>query len=244
MLNHKPLQPLEVMLDRISECWRSLAQYFSTPVFARSAPSALHLGSGSHTGLVRGNRQMLSFLTFTRTPPRCWLCIPTNRRIDSSRHFRSHHSEPPALLRYRCCWPEYRPLRRIHDSIQRRSRWVHGMGDDSSRRDAGRDSDGSSVPPFVCFWGSWFSIPMGLLIAGVCIPAAVGRLLPKWLIVFGLLLAVAGELSWFNLVFPQALFLIPLVRFPGFIWLIATGFLLPKNISVEQSARYVPAAAA
>jgi hypothetical protein len=85
---------------------------------------------------------------------------------------------------------------------------------------------------------------MGLLIAGVCIPAAVGRLLPKWLIVFGLLLAVAGELSWFNLVFPQALFLIPLVRFPGFIWLIATGFLLPKNISVEQSARYVPAAAA
>jgi hypothetical protein len=58
------------------------------------------------------------------------------------------------------------------------------------------------------------------------------------------LLAVAGELSWFNLVFPQALFLIPLVRFPGFIWLIATGFLLPKDISVEQSARYVPVAAA
>jgi hypothetical protein len=94
------------------------------------------------------------------------------------------------------------------------------------------------------FGGPGFSIPMGLLIAGVCIPAAVGRLLPKWLIVFGLLLAVAGELSWFNLVFPQALFLIPLVRFPGFIWLIATGFLLPKNISVEQSARYVPVAAA
>jgi hypothetical protein len=64
------------------------------------------------------------------------------------------------------------------------------------------------------------------------------------LIVFGLLLAVAVELSWFNLVFPQVLFLIPLVRFPGFIWLIATGFLLPKNMSVEQSARYVPAAAA
>jgi hypothetical protein len=39
------------------------------------------------------------------------------------------------------------------------------------------------------------------------------------------LLAVAGELSWLNLVFPQVLFLIPLVRFPGFVWLIATGFI-------------------
>lgn len=69
---------------------------------------------------------------------------------------------------------------------------------------------------------------MGLLIAGVCIPAAFNKLLPKWLIAFGLLLAVAGELSWLNLIFPQVLFLIPLVRFPGFIWLIATGFMLPK----------------
>jgi hypothetical protein len=44
-------------------------------------------------------------------------------------------------------------------------------------------------------------------------------------------LAVAGVLSWFNLVFPQVLFLIPLVRFPGFIWLIATGFMLPNVVS-------------
>jgi hypothetical protein len=71
---------------------------------------------------------------------------------------------------------------------------------------------------------------MGLLIAGISIPAAFMKLLPKWLIVFGLILAVAGELSWFHLlVFPKLLFLIPLVRFPGFIWLIATGFLLPKT---------------
>lgn len=78
------------------------------------------------------------------------------------------------------------------------------------------------------FGGPGFSIPMGLFIAGICIPALFMRLLPKWLVIFGLILAVAGELSWFNLVFPQALFLIPLVRFPGFIWLIAAGFALPK----------------
>jgi hypothetical protein len=46
-----------------------------------------------------------------------------------------------------------------------------------------------------------------------------------------LVLAVIGELSWFNLILPQALLLIPLTRFPGFIWLIATGFLLPKSLS-------------
>jgi hypothetical protein len=92
--------------------------------------------------------------------------------------------------------------------------------------------------------GPGFSIPMGLLMAGVCIPAMVHKLLPKWLIVFGLVLAVAGELSWFNLVFPQALFLIPLVRFPGFIWLIATGFLLPKRIIASRDIQHVPAIAA
>jgi hypothetical protein len=88
--------------------------------------------------------------------------------------------------------------------------------------------------------GPGFSIPMGLLMAGVCVPAAFRKLLPKWLIVFGLVLAVAGELSWLNLVFPQALFLIPLVRFPGFIWLIATGFLLPKTVVSDRTTSLSP----
>src|ERR1017187_8292933 len=47
--------------------------------------------------------------------------------------------------------------------------------------------------------------------------------------------AVAGELSWLNLVFPQALFLIPFVRFPGFLWLIAAGLALPKTIARVDS---------
>src|SRR5258708_11462443 len=76
------------------------------------------------------------------------------------------------------------------------------------------------------FGGPGFSVPLGLLIAGVCIPATFLKLLPRWLIVFGLVLAVIGELSWFYFILPQALFLIPLTRFPGFILLIATGFLL------------------
>ena len=76
--------------------------------------------------------------------------------------------------------------------------------------------------------GPGFSVPMGLLMAGISIPAAFMKLLPRWVIVLGLVLAVAGELSGLQLAFPKMLFLIPLVRFPGFVWLIAVGFLLPK----------------
>ena len=91
------------------------------------------------------------------------------------------------------------------------------------------------------FGGPGFSVPMGLLMAGVCIPVALRKLLPKWIVAFGLLLAIAGELSWFNLVFPKALFLIPLVRFPGFIWLIATGFMLPKAVTHPPRPSEMPA---
>jgi hypothetical protein len=57
------------------------------------------------------------------------------------------------------------------------------------------------------------------------------KLFPRWLVVFGLALTVIGELSVLSLLIPQALFLIPLTRFPGFVWLIAAGFLLPKGKS-------------
>ena len=79
------------------------------------------------------------------------------------------------------------------------------------------------------FGGVGFSVPLGLLIAGVCIPAAFFKLMPKWLVACGLVLAIIGELSVLTLLIPQALFLIPLTRFPGFIWLIAAGFALPKS---------------
>lgn len=84
---------------------------------------------------------------------------------------------------------------------------------------------------YLCYalGGPGFSVPMGLLIAGITVPAAFLKLLPKWMVAIGLALALAGELSWLNLMFPQVLFLVPLVRFPGFLWLIAAGFLLPNQ---------------
>src|SRR6266699_6494073 len=87
------------------------------------------------------------------------------------------------------------------------------------------------------FGGVGFSVPLGLLIAGVCVPAAFFKLLPKWLVAFGLVLALIGELSVLSLVIPQALFLIPLTRFPGFIWLIAAGFALPRTVASVNTAK-------
>lgn len=91
------------------------------------------------------------------------------------------------------------------------------------------------------FGGPGFSVPMGLLLAGVAVPALFLKLLPKWVVGLGLVLAVCGELSWLNLIVPKALFLIPLVRFPSFVWLIATGFLLPKAVTRPLRPTEVPA---
>jgi hypothetical protein len=80
------------------------------------------------------------------------------------------------------------------------------------------------------FGGPGYSVPLGLLIAGIAVPAAFTRVLPRWLVIAGLTVAACGELSWLNLISDRALFLVPLTRFPGFVWLIAAGFVLPSTI--------------
>jgi hypothetical protein len=82
--------------------------------------------------------------------------------------------------------------------------------------------------------GVGFSVPMGLLIAGISIPGLMMKLLPKWLVVSGLTLAAIGELSFFSLVIPSAVFLIPLTRFPSFVWLIFAGFKLPSRVGTPE----------
>jgi hypothetical protein len=77
--------------------------------------------------------------------------------------------------------------------------------------------------------GVGYSVPLGLLIAGISVTAFFMKLLPKWVTVCGLLLALSGELSWLSLIFQNLLPLIPLTRFPGFIWLIIVGFMLSKK---------------
>jgi hypothetical protein len=66
------------------------------------------------------------------------------------------------------------------------------------------------------FGGPGFSVPLGLLLAGVSIPSGFMKLLPKWLVLFGLVLAMCGELSWLNLIFTKALFSYSAYEVPGF----------------------------
>lgn len=85
--------------------------------------------------------------------------------------------------------------------------------------------------------GPGFSVPIGLFMAGVSVSAGLTRMIPRWLAWFGLILALAGELSWLHLIRPEMffLFLIPFARFPGFIWLILVGFLLPSTAQMRPS---------
>lgn len=83
--------------------------------------------------------------------------------------------------------------------------------------------------------GVGYSAPAGLLIAGIAIPAGFSRLLPKWMVVTGIVLAAIGEASTLTLLFPKLVLLIPLTRFPGFLWLIAAGFALPRKTAVKRS---------
>jgi hypothetical protein len=72
-------------------------------------------------------------------------------------------------------------------------------------------------------------VALGLLLAGVSVPAAFARLLPRWLVWLGLIVAAIAELSTLSLILPMAAILLPLGRFPAFIWLIGAGFSMPNS---------------
>lgn len=77
--------------------------------------------------------------------------------------------------------------------------------------------------------GPGYSVPLGLLMAGVSIPLLARRIVPQWIPILGLVLAACGELSWLCFEFRPALVLIPITRFMGFVWMIAIGFALPAS---------------
>jgi hypothetical protein len=83
--------------------------------------------------------------------------------------------------------------------------------------------------------GPGFSVPFGVMVAGVSVTSWFYKLLPKWFLIVGFLIAAAGGLSWFDILVAKALPLIPLTRFPGFIWLIVAGFLLPSTIEGDRT---------
>lgn len=85
--------------------------------------------------------------------------------------------------------------------------------------------------------GVAFSAGFGLLAAGVTVTSYFFRLLPRWLILFGLFIAVAGELSTLGLIALPLTVAIPITRGGGILWLIAVGVVLPNAANKQEMVR-------
>jgi hypothetical protein len=70
---------------------------------------------------------------------------------------------------------------------------------------------------------------LGLLVAGIAVPAAVGRLLPRPVWIAGIAFAAVAELSTIALLSQPAAALLPIARFGSLAWLIAAAALLPAS---------------
>ena len=77
---------------------------------------------------------------------------------------------------------------------------------------------------------------LGLLVAGVAVPAMYRRLLSRPVVVAGLIVAAVAELSTIALLTESATFLLPVGRFGGLLWLIAAAALLPAQRAAPLAA--------
>lgn len=86
------------------------------------------------------------------------------------------------------------------------------------------------------FGGVFYAVGFGLLVAGVSVTSYFTRLLPRWLVALGMLVAVTGEFSSLSLVAFPANFLIPITRYVGFIWMFLAAVALTRNRKSAQPA--------
>jgi hypothetical protein len=77
--------------------------------------------------------------------------------------------------------------------------------------------------------GVVFAVGFGLLAAGVSVTCYFMRLLPRWLVAFGMFIAITGELSSFSLLAFPANFFIPITRYLGLIWMVSVAIALTRN---------------
>lgn len=86
------------------------------------------------------------------------------------------------------------------------------------------------------FGGVFYAVGFGLLAAGVSVTSYFMRLLPRWLVALGMLIALTGELSSFSLIAYPANFFIPITRYVGFIWMLLAAVALTGNRKVAEAA--------
>jgi hypothetical protein len=92
-----------------------------------------------------------------------------------------------------------------------------------------------AVPPLQAIsfagGGPGFAVLLGLFIAGVSIPAGLYKLIPRWLMGFGIVVAIACELASFTLLNFKAGYFIPVGRFGSIAWMIGLSLTLPATIT-------------
>lgn len=77
--------------------------------------------------------------------------------------------------------------------------------------------------------GPGFAVFLGLFVAGVSVSAGLSKLIPRWLMALGIVVAAAGELSSLTLVNFTAGYFIPVARFLSIVWMFALSFKLPDS---------------
>ena len=89
---------------------------------------------------------------------------------------------------------------------------------------------------YLCFLfgGTVYAVGFGLLAAGVSVTSYFMRLLPRWMVVLGMLLAITGELSSLSLIAYPANFFIPITRYLGLIWMVSVAVALTRNRTTAQ----------
>jgi hypothetical protein len=90
------------------------------------------------------------------------------------------------------------------------------------------------------FGGPGCVVPLGLLVAGVAITGGLHRLLPRWLMWSGIVLAAVAQFSTLSLVVSVFAYLLPLARFPSFVWLVVAALMLPRARSRTATPDLLP----
>jgi hypothetical protein len=90
------------------------------------------------------------------------------------------------------------------------------------------------------FGGVFYAVGFGLLAAGVSVTSYFMRLLPRWLVALGMLIALTGELSSFSLITYPANFFIPITRFVGYIWMLFVAIALTRSRNVDAAYPRAP----
>ncbi|HLJ89290.1 MAG TPA: hypothetical protein VKZ53_20900 [Candidatus Angelobacter sp.] len=88
---------------------------------------------------------------------------------------------------------------------------------------------------FLC-GGILYAIGFGLFASGVSVTGHLTRLLPRWLTLLGIVVAITGELSWFSLITYPANFFIPITRFVGFIWMVLAAIWLTRGRKAQLAS--------